>query len=450
MSDPFHRVVQFKAHLRLEILDTERAFVLGEHEQFMLTGRSQVLVASKLDGRRSVQDVLSALEAEVSAPEVLYALALLEKQGHIVEATPGLRQETAAFWQALGEVPSEAVSRLANSAVAVHALDGLEPRPLVEALRGAGLTVREGAPLHVVLVRDYLTPQLEAFNQEALKRREPWLLVKPSGTTPWVGPVFRPGEGPCWACLAQRLRWNRPVEAFLRGRMGAERSFSLPQAELPASLQTGLHLAAVALARWLAAGRQGSLGSSLLALELSRFQLTEHPVVRRPQCPACGDPGLLKARAEQPVVLEPRPRGFTEDNGFRTVPPETTFARLQSQISPITGVLSSLVPLESRSHALRPVFGASYFCPVHARSPAFTEFHSITLGKGRTPAQARASALGEGIERWSSMFQGDEPRSLARISDLGQDAFHPKELLHFSEAQYRDREAHNNSFQRKF
>jgi len=450
MSEPFSRVMQLKAHLRLEVLDRERAFLLGEHEQFMLTGRVQVLVAAKLDGHRSVQDIISALEGEVSAPEVLYTVALLEKQGHIAEATPELPGETAAFWQALGVAPSEAASRLAASPVSVQALEGLDPQPLIEALRGAGLTVREGAPLHVVLVRDYLSPELEAFNRQALERREPWILVKPSGAMPWMGPVFRPGEGPCWACLSHRLSWNRPVESFLRGRTEAGRSLSLPRAELPASLQAGLHLAAVALARWIAGGSQGSLSHSLVALELARFQLTEHPVVRRPQCPACGDSSILKARAERPVVLEPRPRGFTEDNGFRTVTPETTFARLQPQISPITGVLSSLGPLESRSHALRPVFAAAYFCPVHARTPHYTEFHSITLGKGRTFAQSRASALGEGIERWSSLFQGDEPRFPARLADLGPDAIHPRELLHFSEAQYRNRDELNKKFHRHY
>ncbi|WP_224242142.1 TOMM precursor leader peptide-binding protein [Hyalangium gracile] len=443
MSDPFNRVMQFKAHLRLEALDAERAFLLGEREQFMLTGRSQVLVASKLDGRRSVQQVITDLEGQVSAPEVLYALANLEKRGHIIEASSALPSEIATFWQALGVNPAQAAARLEASPVAVRTQGGLDPAPLVEALRGAGLTVKDNASLQVVLVDDYLAPELEELNRRALERREPWFLVKPSGAMPWMGPVFRPGEGPCWACLSQRLRANRPVETFLRENKSLVTPLTLPRAELPASRQTGLHLAALALARWVAADQQGSLGHTLLALELPRFQLTEHAVVRRPQCPACGDPDLLKKRADKPVVLEARPRGFTEDNGFRTVTPEQTFARLQPQISPITGVLATLAPLESRSHALRPVFGTTFFCPVSSKTPYFSEFHSISLGKGRTPAQSRASALGEGIERWSSLYQGDEPRIRARLSELGADAYHPRDLLLFSDAQYRDREANN-------
>ena len=439
MTDRLSRVLQFKPHLELKILDSERAFLLGEREQFMLTGKLQVLMAPLLDGRRSVQELAAALEGRVSLPEVLYTLSLLEKRGYVVEVTSELSLEAAAFWQASGTPPAEAAARLAEAPVTVLALDGLDPAPLAQALAGAGLTVQDGAPFQLVLVRDYLTPELEALNQRALARRELWMPVKPTGMAPWVGPVFRPGEGPCWACLAHRLRWNRPVETFLRETTGASGPLTRPRAELPASLRMGLDLAATSLARWLVTGRQGSLGQALLALDFPRLQLTEHAVVRRPQCPACGEPELLKSRGARPVVLEARPRGFTEDNGFRSITPEETYARLQHQISPITGVLSSLGPLEGLNHPLRPTFGASFFTPVHAESPDFGEFHARSFGKGRTPAQSRVSALGEGIERWSSFFQGDEPRVRARLADLGAEAIHPRELLLFSEAQYRER-----------
>lgn len=446
MSDIFERTLQFKPSLRLEVLALDRAFLLGEREQFMLTGHVQVGVASMLDGRRPVQGIVNALEGKASAPEVLYALSLMEKRGYIVDATPALTPEVAAFWQSLGVAPAEAAARLAATPVMVRALEGLDPAPLTEALRGTGLTVSDASGLTVVLVRDYLAPELETFNRQALEQREPWFLVKASGATPWAGPVFRPREGPCWECMAHRLRWNRPVETYLRKRTGTTGPLTPPRAELPTSLQAGAHLAAVALARWLVAGRKGSLDQSLLALEFQRSQITEHAVVRRPQCPACGDAELLKARGEKPVVLEPRPRGFTDDNGFRSVSPEETYARLRHQISPITGILSSLGPLEERNHPLRPTFSATYFTPVHSEAPEFNEFHALSFGKGRTPAQSRASALGEGIERWSALFQGDEPRQRARLAELGEEAVHPHRLLLFSESQYRQREALNKTY----
>ncbi len=440
MSDLLSRVLQFKAHLRLELLDQERAFLLGEREQFMLTGRTQVLLASLLDGRRSVHEVIAALEGQVSPPEAFYVLSLMEQRGFVVDAAPALSAEAAAYWQSLGVAPAEALKRLAASPVSVRALDGLEPAPFSQALRAAGLTVRDAAPLQVLLVRDYLSPELEAINRDALARREQWMLVKPTGAALWWGPVFRPGEGPCWACLAQRLRWNRPVETFLRARAGTSHSLMPPRTEVPAIPQAASHLAALALGRWLV-GARGTLGQTLQVMDLVRFQLTEHTVVRRPQCPACGDPELLRARADGPVVLESRHKRFTADNGYRCVTPEETFARHQHHISPLTGVLSSLGPIEGRDHPMRPVFGASYFTPPRNDAPASDDFHWMSAGKGRTPAQSRASALCEGLERVSAFFQGDEPRVRARLADLGGEALHPNALMNFSETQYREREA---------
>lgn len=66
MSDFLDRVLQFEPHLRLQCLDENRAFLLGEREQFLLTGRIQLRVAPLLDGHRSVRDIVTALEGEVS------------------------------------------------------------------------------------------------------------------------------------------------------------------------------------------------------------------------------------------------------------------------------------------------------------------------------------------------------------------------------------------------
>jgi ribosomal protein S12 methylthiotransferase accessory factor len=443
MPDFLDRLLQLEPHLRLECLDEGRAFLLGEREQFLLEGRLQVLVAPLLDGRRSVREILSALQGRASPPEVFYLLKQLHRRGSLVEAAPGAPAEAVAFWRALGLPPADALRRLAEGGVALRALEGLAPEPLRAAMEGTGLSVREEAPLRVVLVRDYLTPELEALNRQALEARTPWVPVKPTGAVPWLGPVFRPGEGPCWECLAQRLRHNAPVASFLRARTGASAPLTPPPAELATSLQASASLAALRIAQWVAAGGRGPLDTLLVELDLPSSQLREHPVVRRPQCPACGDAGLLRARAERPVVLERQPKRFTADGGHRSATPEETWERYRHHVSPRTGVLSSLGPVEGRHHPLRPVYGAAFYTPPFSEAPSFDDFHAMSAGKGRTAEQARASALCEGLERVSALFQGDEPRVRARLADLGEDALHPQRLLGYSEAQYREREALN-------
>ncbi len=68
---------------------------------------------------------------------------------------------------------------------------------------------------------------------------------------------------------------------------------------------------------------------------------------------------------------------------------------------------------------------------------------SRTGGKGATDAQARASALCEGLERYSGVFQGDEPRRQARYDELGERRHPPNAAMGFSDRQYREREAWN-------
>ena len=68
---------------------------------------------------------------------------------------------------------------------------------------------------------------------------------------------------------------------------------------------------------------------------------------------------------------------------------------------------------------------------------------STSSGKGTSDLQAKASGLGEALERFSGIFQGDEPRRKARLRELGGAALHPNTCMLFSERQYLEREAWN-------
>ena len=440
------RILRFKQHLRVEPAGEGQVYLIGERERFLLQGRLHALVAPLVDGRRSVGEIIEALDGKASPPEVFYALTALEERGHLCEGGPDSAPEATAFWHALGIDAARAAERLSATRVVVAAVGGEDSGALAEALTGAGVRVGEGegTALRVVVAGDYLDGGLEALNQRALAEGCRWMLVKPGGVAPWIGPLLRPGEGPCWACLAQRLRANRPVESFVARRTGRREPISPPRSLLPASARAALELAALVVARWIAAGGQGAVDGRLLALDLAALRLEEHVVVRRPQCAACGDPDLLRERAGRPVALEPRPRRFTDDGGYRCVAPEETYARHQHLVSPLTGVVTSLGPVPERDHPSRPVYGAAYFvCSAPGSAAEGDEFSRVALGKGRTAAQARAGALCEAVERYCSVFQGDEPRIRASLAELGEAAVHPRGLLNFSEAQYRRREELN-------
>ena len=435
------RILRFKRHLRVEPFDAERVFLISERERFLLQGRSYALLAPLIDGRRTELELIQALAGRLSGPEVYYALLVLEGRGFLVEASDSLPAQVAAHWESLGIPGWLAADALRGTSLTVRALGGLDAQPLVEALRTAGLQVREEGELCVVVTPDYLAPELDAWAAEARRQGLRWIPVRPAGSESWLGPVFGSEEGPCWTCLAFRLLENRPVERFLQRRGGV---LPLPPpAGLAVGTSAGLSLAALALSRWVVSGGKGVLNDHLLVFDAGTPRLEEHAVRRRPQCTVCGDGEWVKKRALQPVLLASRPKRFTDDGGHRCVNPEETFARYGHLVDPLTGIVAELRSMAGED-PVRQVYGSMFrVCPWGA-APAPEDFHRTGSGKGRTAAQARAGALSEALERYSATFQGDECRIRARFSELGQEALAPGTLLGFSEAQYRARDSVKN------
>jgi oxazoline/thiazoline synthase len=437
------QIYQFKPHLRLFSLDRRRMFLIGEREHYLLSGDIYAQLCPLIDGKRTLRDLTATLEGRLSPPEVLYGVNLLVKGGHLISVEPSLSPDQAAFWQSLGADVAIAARNLTKRTVTVQALGRSEPVPFIEALRDLGIRVEDNGEIQILLVEDYLMPELEDINRYALEHKRTWVLVKPKGIMPWIGPMFRHGSGPCWACLAHRLRSNRPVETFIQRFSNDAICIVPPQASLETSVRFALNFASLAIARWIVNGGQGQLDGALLTFDHAALRAAEHRVVQRPQCPACGNSQLLSIRGFQPVTLESRVKTFIEDGGHRCRTPQETYDRYKHHISPITGIISSLGPLPERDHPMRPIYAASHFVVPVTENPTYEDFQQGSLGKGRTPAQSCTSALCEAIERWSALFQHDEPRIRASFKELGEEAIHPYQLLNFSQAQYETREERN-------
>lgn len=414
-------------------------------------------VARLLDGRP-----LSAIEADL--PEGLSleafhaALATLQASRLLTEAedAAGLPDEAAAWWSGQHVSPAQAQERLAETAVTVDSIGGVAADAFAAALQGAGVQVAPDTRYRVVLVDDYLNPELEAYNEARLDDETPWLLVKPEGDTLWVGPLMRPWDTSCWACMAQRLRINRPVESFLQDRVDGVNAYrattdeaplprvTLSKAQTAASYQAGLHLAAHQLAEWIGRGDRATLENTLVTFDLRSLETQRHHVVHRPQCPACGVSLSGEEYPAHPVVLEPRPKHFTRDGGHRTVDPETTVKRYDYHVSPLTGAVNKLQKGRSSDKGL-------HFYQA-GRNTAFYwntlkdlkgGVRSQSSGKGATDIQARASALCESLERYSAVFRGEEPITRAVMQELGDRAIHPNDCMHYSARQYAERDAWN-------
>ena len=312
-------------------------------------------------------------------------------------------------------------------------------------LESLHIQVAEEGDLDVVLTDDYLQDGLDTFNEKALHFSRPWMLVNPVGTIIWIGPIVVPGKTGCWQCLAQRLRDNRPVEEFIQRH--ADISTLLPPLldSLPSTLQTALGMAATEVFKWIVQGENKRLEGVLVTHDTLTLENQNHSLVKRPQCPSCGEIANGLKRKPLPIILGHRKKTFTADGGHRFISPEETLRKYQHHLSPITGVVRELAKVFTGSNDLTHTYVAK-----HHFATMFDDVDTLrrnilgrSAGKGKTNEQARASAFCEAIERYSGTFQGDEIRQKSSYKKLGDKAIHLNDCLNFSQAQYENRDSWN-------
>jgi ribosomal protein S12 methylthiotransferase accessory factor len=432
---------RFRPHFHVEVLPGEGVLLLSDARHSLLRGRLYELVAPWLDGR-TANDVCQQLRGEAAPADVYYALTQLERKDYLCEEEPALPPSQAALWSSQQVAPVTAARRLAERTVVVQAL-GVEAGPFLELLKSVHVRVAAEGPPDVVLTDSALRHELQDCNAAALRDGRPWLLVKPTGKQVWVGPLFRPGKTGCWECLAQRLRANSPVAAFLAGRNGHTGVVVQDRAATPATLQVAWGLAANAIASWVVHGKLPELEGKLQTLDLPTWRMQTHTLIRLPFCPACG---AGEERSFQPPALTCRKKTFTSDGGHRVVSPEETLARNGHHVSPITGAVPMLERAAPASDGVLHVYiaGNNSARPSKSLGQLRGDLRTMNAGKGTSDVQARASALCEGLERYSGVFRGDEPRHRTSLAELGGAGMHLNDCLLFSERQYRERDTRND------
>ena len=454
---------KFKEHFHVEVAPPEHVFLLSEKGHFTLNGRLYALLVPFLDGRHSVDEIVEQLQGQASATEVNYALTLLERKGYITEADDALSPEATAFWNLLDIDTRIAVSRLQEAKVFVTAFGSVPTEPFVSTLKSLNVQVSDkgdfanfckqqrfaivhrNTVISIALTDDYLQVGLDTFNQNALQTQRPWLLVKPVGAVIWVGPIFQPGKTGCWECLAQRLRINRQLESSIQQNQGISTPFPVSRSALPSTVQTGLNLAATETVKWITRSKQQPLEGTIITFDLVNLTLQRHVLVRRPQCPCCGDPKYLSQQHPQPLVLTSQNKQFTADGGHRTRPPEQTLKQYEHHISPVTGVVKRLFsPLQGGNQLIHAYLAEQSWPSEGNNWDSWRQaLRRKSAGKGKTDLQAKASCLGEAIERYSGTYTGNEIRIRGKYSELGESAIHPYACIHYSESQYRTRHEWN-------
>jgi ribosomal protein S12 methylthiotransferase accessory factor len=433
-------VAQFAPNFTVYVLPPDVVCLYSEDRKFFLHGELYCALASAIaKGGKSLQQLLGELGKRFPVDKVEEALKRLIERRYIVEASPSSTGAVAGYWASLGLPAGLAEQNLANCRVRVESIDVDGAAEFAAALGEFGVHVtKRAADLTVTLVNDYFERRLAELNKQRVADGTPWLLVQPSGAFPLVGPVFNPGNGPCWTCLFDRMIRNREVKGFLE--RGSARAVAIsPLARKPLG-QGAIQFAALETAKAIASGFRTELNNHIISHDLLGSNVVKHYVAARPQCPTCGSKKLRDPRrAPKPIELGPGAKLIMTSGGFRTVSSRATVARFRKHVSPLTGVVNKLERIE-----VDLPMNTNYFAGHNFSGPALTVdalragLTGGSFGKGSTTEQAEASALMEAIERYSGIFQGDEIRMTRRFTDFPSgDAILPNDVQLFSDAQYR-------------
>jgi len=150
-------------------------------------------------------------------------------------------------------------------------------------------------PFSIVFVDDYLDPRLEKLNLEYLQSKLPYILVKPTGKKPLVGPLFSAKKNrPCWKCLSDQMIANQPVKKWIQQKKGDE------------YIQTPTFFEKEKFDKeWFISLLFQVAKEEDTCFEIDNYSKSflKHKVNHRPQCSVCGDTSLMKKQIQAPIIL---------------------------------------------------------------------------------------------------------------------------------------------------
>ncbi len=433
-------------HLQFRIIEKNQVILVSEFFNTLISGKIYSNLFPLLDGSQTLDQIVSNLAKKHSASDVFGVIFALSARGYIVSADHTLPQGQASYWSALGVTPRWAEEQLRNATF--QFMGGEYPLADILIKKGAKV-VDTNAAITVVECFNYLESHLHALNKRFLEETKTWILVQPHGIQAMVGPVFQSnGVGPCWDCLATRLRCHQEVHEYLRNVGGDKMAFK-PGLNNINVQESVLGLIAAEIMKWFVLGDQSPLDTHVITMHSGKLEITKHKVVRRPQCLSCGDKALYDpTRQPKPIKLEAESKAILASGGIRTVTPEETLAKYKHLVSPISGVASWLARTTEETDPWLHVYwaGSNHGLKINSLSSLRRSLRSNSAGKGTNTIQSQVSALCEAIERYSGGFLGDEIRTKKCFKDFSKEdnAINPNTVQLFSEQQLENAETINS------
>lgn len=455
-SQPIALAPHFTVHRQGE----DRILLLSEDGSFRLRGQLYIQLLSFLDGRFTPDQITGIFASSGSPEQILEVLDGMLTKGYAVSLDTAQDMNRHAYWTSQGEAPRDTIAKTTALTIGVTglgegAIAGSEGAGAFTAqLIGSGFKVVEpdNAELLIVLVDDFLQAALVDLDKTLTAAGRSWIPIKLTGVKTWIGPRMGAGKPeaphpqaaeddrrPCYHCLSRRLLSHRPGDTLLPATAHGMR---------PAR---GWTSGSVALAQGFAVSEllkqvrseESDLDRHLLTLDTREIERVTHLVPRFEDCPVCGTTISTTISEPTPIRLNPVSTGGDGDGGWRALTAEQALDRLESIISPLTGIVSKVHDKTLAPGLHIAVADQAKREKVDPRENRRLGKPEAAGGKGLSPTQARVSCLAEAVERYACGWTGTEPRRLASYAELGDEAVDLKHTLGFSEGQYANRDALN-------
>jgi oxazoline/thiazoline synthase len=459
------KLPRLKYSYHAEFLDDDKIMLTSEKENVLLTGKPYYLVLSVLqNGGIETSRLMHRLEDRLSPFEMMYVLNILEEKGYLTETAADIPESAAVFWDSLGIDVSSLQEILRVKQVSVETPDPAATGNLPEVFQGVfaemGLNTGDKPDLRVVVTDNYQHEQLREINRQALAENRAWMLVKPTGVQQWLGPVFQPGRTGCWECLNQRLTIHSPHNSYYRARNNNSGNIPVPQGFLSGSLQSAAARTAREIIKWFYStglrqrspaqylkeeGDNVSLEGIVWTFDEKNLESRKHRLMKRPQCPACGEP-VTPDGLPEPLVMKKKNTALAgKAGGYRAVTADETLERYAHLVSPITGVVKALKPYFRQTDTPVHNYSSGPNTALKSKTLSWLNSHvrSSNGGKGKTATQAKTGALCEAVERYCMTYLGEEYHTESSLNQLGDSGIHPNQCMNFSRNQYRHREEIN-------
>lgn len=408
---------------------SDQLILAGETESFLLQGEQFHDLFLYVDGTRSILDIISQASGLGKQAMLLNTIEDLIEKSLIVKKNG---QENSPVYYRPDFDLEPVLLRCHSDLLELRILSEFgEPDFWVQWAEQLNIE----KPTGVVIADDYLDPRLIVINRIYMQEKRPWLLIKPTGKRPLVGPCFTPENRntPCMECLSYRLIHNQPVRRWLQN-MEKNGTIRIPVGYQKETIKKVMAVALKPAHEFI--DRQISF--FLQSVATDNLSFTDHPVSFLPQCPCCGEPGMSIKKNPNPIILNPCPKIHITDGGVRSVSPLKTIEKLRLSLSPITGIIGDLSLLPGQDQNVVPIYRSFFFkVPGFRHKPESNDFMQISLGKGISEEQSKASALCESVERHAVQYRGDEPQVLSPAWATDFQAVLPHDLAGFSEKQYR-------------